>query len=285
MGDAINSTTWDMVSEELGATLLILGVRRRQSLIGGGLTPVVVNALRLNPGKERLIVEPMEQARTIYDQLDNPHQVAAANYQLALFYSKVWTCQRDEVKTREKLSEAFRNFGAAHHYFFTHMNGNEPTFVILSLDLSNLYSAVSGELDCLRKAFLCCLDTCNAFLIFEHKDTIEVSEQNKIKEKTTPLGDNWSGKMKTLAISVEERVLKLLLNLVKIEKDKNKGSKFSNVDIKLTKFKALYGLALDTKISLQDCVTDSVDSNHKIISAVYHLLIKLKTENKKNNYM
>jgi len=196
--------TWDMVSEELAATLLVLGVRRRQSTLSSSSPePLVLQALRLTPGADKAIVEPMERSCQIYESLGTSrasHQAAAAHYQLALYFSKVWTCQRDEVKTREKLAAAFEHYASAHQYFFQHIQGNETTFVVLSLDISNLYSAVSGE-RCLSKALLCCLDTRMAF---------SLSVEPAAREQMTTLADN-----------VEARVSKLLLSLVKIEKENN----------------------------------------------------------------
>lgn len=206
--------TWDMVSTELAATLLVLGVRRRQSLLGRATTPVIMQALRLNPGSERGIVEPIEQASRIYTELGNGHQAAAAQYQLALYYSKVWTCQRDESKTREKLSAAFKCFGAAHQYFFSAVTGNEPTFVILSVDFAGLFSSVSGQKESAEKALRCCIDTCDAF----SSEAICAASQRQRSGSTLRDDKEWYTKMCALGDAIEDKVFKLLQELVKLEK-------------------------------------------------------------------
>ena len=256
--------TWDMVSEELAATFLVLGVRRRQSLIGGGTTPVLTQALRLTPGKERSVVQPMEQALEIYEKLQNAHQAAAAHYQLALFYAKIWTCQRNEYKTREKLSSAFLHYSYAHRYFFSAMRGNEPTFVILSLDLSNLYSSVSGA-ECLKKALTCCLDTCGAFSPEAAQESI--SRRQRVSER-----DEWFEKMNTLAQNIEDRIMKLLLNLVKFEKEDPSVTNHSG-----DKFEEMYRDALKFKISTKCSKVE--DSNTETKFKVYELLSNLKSRN------
>ena len=203
--------TWDMVSNELASTFLVLAVRRRQSLLGGGTTPVVMEALRLSPGKERSIIEPFEKALAIYQQSGNFHQVAAVQYQLALTNSKVWTCQRDEGKTREKLLAAFTQYQNAFAYFSNHLGGNEPSFVVLCLDIASLYAAVSGE-ECLVHALTRCLDTCDAF------------SPEAIKGATGGgKSSEWLEKMETLASSVDDRVFQLLRSMVKLNGDRWKA--------------------------------------------------------------
>ena len=250
MGDRdADPITWDMVSEELAATLLVLGVRRRQSALSSSSEPLVFQAMRLTPGAENNIVEPMERSCKIYESLGTArasHQAAAAQYQLALYFSKVWTCQRDEGKTRAKLAAAFKHYGLAHRYFYQHIKGNESTFVVLSLDFSNLYSAVSGK-ECLSKALLCCLDTREAF--------------------ASPVAQVALEQMTTLAESVEAKISKLLLNLVKIEKDNN-NSKFKPDAKPVDKYKNMYRIVLGHKMKSTSGVNEGIDVSALPISGL-----------------
>jgi len=202
--------TWDMVSEELAATFLVLGVRRRQSLLGGGNTPIIFQVMRLSPGEERSIISPMTRALEIYQQSSNVHQAAATHYQLALTFSKLWTCQLNETNTRKKLSKAFEHYSSAFDFFSDHFRGNEPTFCLLCLDLASLYAAIPGE-EGLVKALGCCLDSCRAFSV----ESIEASSE--ITSTTDKDITDWYNKMEIIAKSVDDRVFKLLRSLVKID--------------------------------------------------------------------
>lgn len=206
--------TWDMVSGELAATFLVLGVRRRQSLLGSGNAPVIFQVMRLSPGEERSVVDPMERALKIYEQSDNAHQAAAAHYQLALTYSKLWTCQLNETNTRKKLSKAFEHYSSAFNYFSIHSRGNEPTFCLLCLDLASLYAAIPGE-EGLMKSLGCCLDCCDTFSAEAIKVGSSISSNAKSKAE-------WYEKMETIAQSVDDRVFKLLRSLVKANPDRYK---------------------------------------------------------------
>lgn len=255
----VDPVTWDMVTQELAATFLVLGVRRRQTALGAGTTPVLAQALRLSPGQERGIVEPMERALKIYEESGNAHQAAAAHYQLALFYARVWTCQRDETKTREKLSAAFIHYAAAHAYFGSAPSGNESTFVLLCLDLSNLYSAVSGK-ECLSKAVDRCLDTTDCF----SKTVIDAARGRGDEAETFE-------KMSTLASSVEDRIFKLLLSLVKDEK--GTGS---------TRYVEVYRAALTAKMEIKQRNLEESDLIGKL-TATYDLLSAVKTAHQRSH--
>lgn len=266
-----DSLTWDMVSEELAATLLVMGVRRRQSSLAGSSSsyPLCLPGLRLTPGAEKEIVEPMERSCKIYESLGTAHarhQAAAAHYQLAMYFSKVWTCQRDEQKTRDKLAAAFKHFGLAHQYFFLNAKGNEPTFIVLSLDFSNLYAAVSGE-ECLSKALGISLDSREAFssnAISAARDRLNPSDLR-----------DWFNNMDTLSENVESRVMKLLLSLTKLERDNN--SKLKKDSPHSEKYKGMYRENLMHKMKSKIDGSKSTNEEREFPSsfAIHELLQKL----------
>lgn len=256
--------TWNMVSEELAATFLVLGVRRRQSLIGSGSMPFIMQALRLSPGKEHSIVDPMQRALAIYEQLGNHHQAAAAHYQLALYFSKVWTCQVNEAKTREKLTLAFQHFNVSHSYFSHAIAGNEITFCLLCIDLSGLYASVgvNGE-ESTCKALLRCLDTLDAMaedVVNAHASDLQNRSQ-------------WFSQMDVIADTVDERVFKALRNLVKIEGESGyTGAK--------NRYKDLYRIGLLAKMkpspSIVYCGDEVIDKTANKLHITHSLLLEVR---------
>jgi hypothetical protein len=242
----VDPRTWDMVSEQLASTFLVLGVRRRQSLLGGGNAPVIFQVMRLSPGEERSILDPMTRALEIYQQSDNNHQAAATHYQLALTFSKLWTCQLNESNTRKKLSKAFEHYSLAFTFFSNNFRGNEPTFCLLCLDLASLYDAIPGE-EGLLKALGCCLDSCDAFSMDSSaKATVDCYD-----------------KMATIAESVDDRVFKLLRSLVKID---------------ASRYKDLYREGLTAKMVRNVPDDDELDVNPKAAAllTLYEVLCAIK---------
>jgi hypothetical protein len=103
--------------------------------------------------------------------------------------------------------------------------------------MSSLYAAVSGE-DCLAKALLRCLDTLKAF----SDDTVATAAQIR----PPAFRSEWLQKMDTLASSVDERVFKLLRNLVKSEEESRSGASVGGGS---SKYKELYRVGLRVKIT------------------------------------
>ena len=238
---------WDMVSGELAATYLLLGVKRRQALIGTGNVPLILEQLRLSPGKERSIVEPMQKAMEAYEQMGNKHQAAAAHYQLALYYSKVWTCQRDENKAREKLAAAFVHFKSAHGYFTRAVKGNEIFLCTLCLDLANFYASIHGQGMVSKEALLCCFDTVPAF----SPESVQAH----------CLDDEWLAQMASLASQVEDVVFKVLRSLTKLEE----GSASAQ-------FKALYRSGLSAKMRASRSTPTGRNKDEEQIKTWYQVL-------------
>lgn len=226
--------------------------------------PLTMKAFRPAPGVEKSIVEPIERAFKIYQSLGTSRacqQAAAAQYQLAIYFSKVWTCQRDETKTREKLEAAFNHFRFAHSYYSHHTEGNEPTFVCVSLDFSNLYSAVSNSEDCLTKALAICVDCRKAFM-----------SDSLASMRTKPNAKECFSQMETLSGSIQERVSKLLLSLVKIERGRSDEGRY----------KDMYRQVLSHKIT-----TSKKDSSNEALPEafpIHDLLQSLAESLGKENY-
>ena len=257
---SVNPVLWDMVSAELAATFLVLGVRRRQSLVGSGNVPMILPALRLNPGQELSITDPIDRALAIYEASGNALQAAAAHYQLAQFYSKIWTCQRDEGKTREKLGAAFKHYGAAHAFFNDSVKGNELTLCLVCLDLSNLYSSVPGE-EGNAKALFCCLDTIKALNLPGDTEASAIDRPDDLYEQ-----------INTVATSIEDRVFVLLRRLVKL------------FDDGLTKipYKEVYRASLTAKMTTsktdavgRGAIVHHISSVRKILEATDKVLTNL----------
>lgn len=211
--DDFNKVYWDRVSVELANVFLVLGVNRRKSLLHEHENNQV-----WKPGLEMSIVKPMQKALEIFVTLGVEHQFAAANYQLAQLFAVTWKKQRDEIKTKEKLSLAVKHFGTAHKYFSEHLVSNESTFVLLSLDMAKLFTEISG----FEKALFYCINTVDAF-------SEEAIEAAKSRDEQT-----WFDNMDALACKVEELTLHLLLTLVRTLPDR-------------LEFKDMYRLALSLK--------------------------------------
>ncbi|KAL3925642.1 MAG: hypothetical protein SGILL_000270 [Bacillariaceae sp.] len=246
---------WDTVSEQLASTFLVLGTRRRQSLLGGVSINALFPARKLSPGEERSIIEPMEGALKVYEQSGNAYQAAATRYQLALTFSKMWTRQSNESNARKKLALAFEHYSKAYGYFATHLSGNESTYCLLCLDLASLYATLTGE-EGMVKALGCCLDTCPAFSI----DTCKVATASNLSNR-----DEWFETMSTLSTSVEERVMSLLKSLAKHDQER---------------YKDLYRAALSAKIKGKVCDDQDLAGFEQVVPllSLHELLMAVKGE-------
>ena len=135
-------------------------------------------------------------------------------------------------------------------------------------------SKVSGESDCLHKALLCCLDTCDSFSNHAICDARDRQYQTDLIQDS----NDWFEKMRTLASCVEERVLKLLLNLVRIEKENTNKCIQKPEKGAVSKFKSLYRIALIEKQQCKGKDVEKVCFENCEYFPVYDLLMKLKEE-------
>jgi len=195
-----NSHTWDVVSNEIAATYLTMGVRKRQKLLssivkyGGG------SGNNEHKKEEASVVANITKAVEVYKELNNRKQAAAGNYQLALFYSKLSPLQRESV-ARDYQSKAFACFHDALQFFSTAL-GEEPSFVIMCMDCANLYAVTDGGI----LPALCHLSNCAH--AFEQKNSLEFVKDTRL----------WESNMSSLILSVSDVLGKLLLRLLKMDK-------------------------------------------------------------------
>jgi hypothetical protein len=244
-----------MVSIELAATYLVLGVRRRQRLVGAPnpeqTRPLALDSL--SPGEEKSVIEPIEKAKLIYETIGNVTQTAASHYQLALFYCKIWTRQRDESKTREKLSLAFSSFHTALKLFGETMDGNEMNYSLVAIDLASFYSSLSDE-GALTKALRICIETSKA-MSFEVIVRINASVVER---------DSGFEQLRAICTSVDETAFGLLKSLIKINSKHNDS------------YKALYRAGLGAKAS-SATVQDDFGLGNAAAEATAKVLLSLRS--------
>ncbi|KAG7349134.1 hypothetical protein IV203_011731 [Nitzschia inconspicua] len=213
---------WDLVSEDLANVLIVLGTRRRRTLLGGSDSQIIVSSKRLTPGEEKSILDPLERALKIYEQSGNASQEAANHYQLAQTFFRLFLAQDDKVKAQQKLSPAVTHYRSAFMYYFTHLRGNETSFCLICLDLASIYAIAPGE-EGLKVAVGCCLDTRESFSLDSVKAALKI-----------PGRKEWLDNMNDVAQSVEKRLFELLRSLVKLNS---------------SRYKALYKEGLSAKFS------------------------------------
>jgi hypothetical protein len=153
----VDPVTWDMVSTELAATFLVLGVRRR-SLIGSGTMPSFTN-LRLT-WKERSIVDPMERALAIYEQAGNYHRRLPLTTNSLSFTPRFGPASTDRPRRAETIGCLYPLQCVA-LLFTSPCLGMKPRIV------SYVWTCPVSMLQCRRRlsheALLRCLDTLKAF--------------------------------------------------------------------------------------------------------------------------
>ncbi|CAM9878925.1 unnamed protein product [Discosporangium mesarthrocarpum] len=159
--------TWDHASQQLAMAYLCLGVQRRQDLLqtclgSQGVEGRVGPSSPPSPGEERRVVEPLELALETYMGMSNAGQAAACHYQIGQYYAKVLPVYLKANSNKigrkswwEVGQQAICHFLAARTFFGTMERG--ATFLLLTLDLSDLYVSLSQgksvvKEDCLTPA-------------------------------------------------------------------------------------------------------------------------------------